>query len=109
MAAFYDLRVNPDSAYRSENPKPRGAHFRYLEELLKTNGGGDGWCVGGQMTVADIEMYELFDIYARIFPDIGDLYPKLGAHFKRVAQVQGIKEYLESPLLLEQVNGNGLG
>jgi len=36
-------------------------------------------------------------------------YPLLTAHYKRVADLPGIKEYLASPQRLEKVNGNGLG
>ena len=29
-----------------------GAHFLYLEEFLKRNGGGQGWVVGTEMSIA---------------------------------------------------------
>ncbi len=36
-------------------------------------------------------------------------YPELAAHHERIAAVPGIKAYLESPLRLPKVNGNGMG
>lgn len=36
-------------------------------------------------------------------------YPLLAGHYKRIADLPGVKEYLASPQRLEKVNGNGLG
>jgi hypothetical protein len=36
-------------------------------------------------------------------------YPLLAGHYKRIAELPGVKEYLASPQCLEMVNGNGMG
>lgn len=36
-------------------------------------------------------------------------YPLLTGHYKRIAELPGVKEYLASPLRLEKINGNGMG
>ena len=86
--AFWDLNLDRASEARKEGTKPRGAHWFYLERLLERNGGGKGFCVGSQLTVADLEIFELFDIFTRIFPSLRTEYPVLAAHTDRISQVR---------------------
>lgn len=56
--------------------------------MLKANKGGSGFCVGDQLTIADLELFELFDIFTRIFPSLPEVYPTLAAHSKRISEVR---------------------
>lgn len=87
-----------------------GAHFLYLSKLLEKNAGGAGYTVGSTLTVADVLLFDVCDLHIRIFGDrFKEAYPLLAGHYQRVGAVPGIKAYLEGPLRMEKVNGNGLG
>ena len=36
-----------------------GAHFVYLQNILKRNAGGAGFVIGGKATVGDVALHEL--------------------------------------------------
>lgn len=100
-AAFWETHLAADSA----NARNGGAHLAYLEGLLTAD-----YFAGGRLSVADICTWEMFDLLHRIWKDdLTKAYPKLAAHYARVAAADGIKGYLASPQRLEKVNNNGLG
>jgi hypothetical protein len=61
------------------------------------------------MTIADVMLFDIFDLHIRIFEAMKETHPTLAAHHEKVAAVPGIAAYLASPLRLPAVNGNGLG
>ncbi|CAG9466581.1 unnamed protein product [Pedinophyceae sp. YPF-701] len=106
LAAYKTRHVDPATT----EEKNYGAHFAYLDGLLRKNNGGDGFCVGTGLTIADLQLWEIVDIHLHIAGDeLRANYPALIAHHERIAQLPGIKEYLAGPLRMAQINANGLG
>ncbi|GBF92103.1 hypothetical protein Rsub_04450 [Raphidocelis subcapitata] len=92
------------------NGRNGGAHFEYLERLLKKAGGT--WFVGPAPTAADLAVYDIIHLHLRdqLFPEeMKAQYPGLVAHHDRVEALPGVKEYLASPDRLAAPNNNGLG
>lgn len=55
----------------SHFPTPTGgAHFFFLDAFLRRNGGGGGFVVGSKLSIADIQLFDLLDIFLRepLFP-----------------------------------------
>ena len=44
-----------------------GAHFVYLQNILKRNAGGAGFVIGGKATVGDVALFNIMDLHVRIF------------------------------------------
>eukprot|EP00955_Chlamydomonas_euryale_P077940 363059-Chlamydomonas_euryale.AAC.3 len=86
-----------------------GAHFAYLEALLKKS--SSGWTAGtAEPNVADVQLFDVFDLHARIFGDkLKVAYPTLAALHDRFAGIPEIKAYLESDRRPAAVNGVPLG
>lgn len=85
-----------------------GAHFEYLARYLRGN--ASGFAVGSGLTMADLNLFDIVDLHARIFPEeLKAEYPELMSHSAKVAELPGVREYLASPRRFEKVNGNGLG
>lgn len=53
----------------SANGRNGGAHFDYLEALLAKSGGSNGFFVGGQLSAADLCVWEIVDLHLRIFKE----------------------------------------
>ena len=57
----------------------------------------DGWAVGGQLSVADVYLFDLFDLHRRKFGERVDaLFPTLAAHSEKVKALPGVAAYLAS-------------
>ena len=69
--------------------------LKCIEKWLKENDGGDGFFVGSTVTMADLLLYEALTNIIQIDSKVLDAFPKLAAHWKRVANLPKIKEYLE--------------
>lgn len=59
--------------------------------------------MGGQLSVADIFLFDIFDLHRRKFGERVDaLYPSLAAHSAKVAALPGVAAYLASDKRHEQ-------
>jgi len=65
-----------------------------LERLLESNNSGTGYFVGSKPTWGDLDVAVFLDQLISIKPDCLDKCPLLKAHFHRVQELKGIKEYL---------------
>ena len=102
-AAHWTTHVDPETA----GARNGGAHFAFLEGLA-----GEGGCsVGGALTIADVALFDIVDLHARIYGEdkVKAAYPRLAAVYAAVAALPGVAAYLASPRRLEAVNANGLG
>ena len=88
-------------------PRNGGCHYALLEAWLARAGGP--WAVGGSPTIADLQLFDLLDLHARVFPGALGSYPRLAGLHARVAGLGGIKEYLAGPRRPAKINGNSLG
>jgi glutathione S-transferase len=100
---FWDTHCEPASI----SGRNSGIHLAYISKLAAP---GTSWLVNDELSIADIAVWDMFDLLARIFPDtLAAAYPDLAAHQAKLAAVPGVKAYLECPLRLPKVNYNGLG
>nr|AGJ98458.1 glutathione-S-transferase [Sepiella maindroni] len=67
----------------------------FLEEILSSNKGGDGYFVGDSMTMADLHCFVGLESPLKLNSDLLKPYPKLTALRKRVAESPKIAEYLK--------------
>jgi glutathione S-transferase P len=107
-AAHFTSHCDPSTA----NGRNDGAHFSYLENLLAQNGRqGKGFSVGESLTIADIALWEIFDLHKRLYGDqLAAAYPLLNGLFEELpAKNENIKLYLASSKRLDKVNNNGKG
>jgi glutathione S-transferase len=65
---YWSTHGDPATATGARNG---GAHFEYLNRLLKRAGGGGAWFVGGAPTAADFAVYDIVHLHARpmLFPE----------------------------------------
>ncbi|KAI3428024.1 hypothetical protein D9Q98_006410 [Chlorella vulgaris] len=100
---FWDTHCEPASI----SGRNSGIHLAYISKLAAP---GTSWLVSDELSIADIAVWDMFDLLARIFPDtLAAAYPDLGAHHAALAAVPSVRAYLEGPLRLPKVNYNGLG
>jgi glutathione S-transferase len=88
-----------------------GTHFRYISNLLARNG-RSLFVVGDQLSIADIQLFDIIDLHARhvAFPDLmRQHFSDLVAYREGIARVPNVARYLGSSRRLEKVNANGLG
>lgn len=110
-ASYVDNHMEPDAT----KGRTGGAHFYYLEHLLERDTTGmaeAGRVVGGRMSIADIQLFDIVDLHLRdaAFPaEMRDRFPKLVAHHDSVAKLPRIRAYLDSARRQAKVNGNGMG
>lgn len=107
-ASYYTTHIDPSTIHE----RCGGAHFYYLSKFLERNGGGQGFVVGQQLTIADIQLFDVIDIHLRdaLFPEeLKKEYPLLVAYHARIAQTPAIAAYLTSPRRAAALNANGLG
>ena len=62
-AAYYTAHIDPSS----QEGRNGGAHFGYLDILLKAS--GSGFMVGSGLTAADLCVFDIVDLHVRIFPE----------------------------------------
>nr|1GSQ_A Chain A, GLUTATHIONE S-TRANSFERASE [Todarodes pacificus]2GSQ_A Chain A, GLUTATHIONE S-TRANSFERASE [Nototodarus sloanii] len=67
----------------------------FLEGLLVSNGGGDGFFVGNSMTLADLHCYVALEVPLKHTPELLKDCPKIVALRKRVAECPKIAAYLK--------------
>lgn len=60
----------PPLTPRISHARAGGAHFAFLDGFLKRNNGGSGFVVGSKLSIADIQLFDLMDIFLRdpLFP-----------------------------------------
>jgi len=109
-----ELKDEAKEAYRKSHldaegvtTRNGGAHFQYLENLLKRNNNGEGWAVGNDFSIADIQLFDIVDMHLRdqLFPNEMKNFPALVAHHGRVAALENIANYLKSDKRPSQING----
>ena len=72
--------------------------FGYFDRLLRANGGGSGWLVGGSFTVADLALWYLVEsCQENGFGAAVAAHPALVAHATRVAQHPRLAAWIKSP------------
>jgi glutathione S-transferase P len=91
--AFYKLRI--DEAGTKE--RNGGAHFAYLDCMLKKYQNGGPFVLGSTLNVADIVLFDGIDVILLVFGDeFKAAYPALVAHHDAVAAVPSVAAYLAS-------------
>ena len=74
-----------------------GAHWAYLDRLMKKHQGVGPYVLGAKLSVADIVLYEAVAINIGIFEDeFRSAWPALAAHHDAVAALPSVAEYLAS-------------
>jgi glutathione S-transferase len=75
--------------------------FGYFEKVIECNSSGTDWMVGDETTYVDLSMFQLIDGMRYAFPRtmkrIEPSYPQLIALHDRVANLQRVAAYLDSP------------
>lgn len=112
-AAYYEEQ-KPEAKKKSEDfVKNRLPKFLgYFERVLagEASRGGE-WLYGGEMTYADLVLWQCLDGTGFAFPKAvgrcreGGLYRRVFEHQERLKGVQGVKEYLGSERRLGYGNG----
>jgi len=103
-AAYYTAHIDPSS----QEGRNGGAHFGYLDTLLKAS--GSGFMVGSGLSAADLCVFDIVDLHVRIFPEqMAKDYPELVGLHARISELPGVKEYLAGPQRMQKINGNDLG
>lgn len=106
LAKYIATHVEPGTM----NGRNGGAHWGYLDRLLKKNKGGHGFFVGDKITIADIQLFDLLDIHAPfIGKELAKFYPALLDFHGRIAALPEISAYLKSSRRYPKINNNGLG
>lgn len=102
----WDAHFDPESV----NGRNGGAHMGYVMNMILKYG-SKGFAAGDSFTVADILVFDVFDIFKRIYGDtLSTTYPDLQSHWDKIAQMPGIREYMASDARCKsQQNANGLG
>eukprot|EP00890_Picochlorum_soloecismus_P004668 jgi/Picsp_1/5201/NSC_02564-R1_glutathione s-transferase len=102
----WDAHFDPQSV----NGRNGGAHMGYVKNMIQKYG-SEGFAAGDSFTVADILVFDMFDIFKRIYGDVlSATYPELQYHWDKIAQMPGIREYMASEARCNsQQNANGLG
>jgi len=67
--------------------------YGFFEALLLKNNGGKEWLVGDRISLADLSLYNISDIFETENPGGLDKFPLLKAHRERVAARPNIKAY----------------
>lgn len=105
-AAYFKLRIDEAGAVE----KNGGAHFAYLNCMLKKHQNGGAFVLGSKLSVADIMLFDIVDMHVRIYgDDFKSVWPALAAHHDAVAGFSTIASYLASDRRHSQQNGNPLG
>lgn len=105
--AFFRSHCDPETTAERNG----GAHFQYLSDLISGNdASGSGFCVGSDLTIADIVVFDMVDMMLRIYGDsFCHKMPKLCALHGKIASLEGIKTYIDSGRRHTQQNGIALG
>lgn len=87
-----------------------GAHFCYLDCMVKKLSGEGPFALGSKWTVADVLVFNIVDAHIRIWGDeVKTAFPLLAAHHEAVAAIPGIAAYISSDRRPQKQNGNALG
>ena len=74
-----------------------GAHFAYLDALVKKLSGDGPFALGSTWSIADIVVFDIVDRHINIWgDDFKTEYPDLTAVHAAVAEIPGVKTYLAS-------------
>jgi glutathione S-transferase P len=105
-AAYYKARIDVAGA----EGRNGGAHFAYLDCMLKKYQNGGQFILGEKFSAADIVLFDTVDMHLRIYGDeFKRAFPALAAHHDAVAAVPSVAAYLASDRRHPQQNGNPLG
>jgi len=100
--AYFKLRIDELGAVERNG----GAHFAYLDCMLKKQQNGGVFVLGSTLSVADILLFDIVDMHLRIYGDeFKNAWPALAAHHDAVAGVSTIAAYLSSDRRHPQQNG----
>ncbi|KAL4434320.1 hypothetical protein ABPG75_000761 [Micractinium tetrahymenae] len=90
----WDLHVAPSAV---DGPEVRGGHVLHLQRFIERHGQG-GFAVGPSLTIADVALLDLTDLYLSKHADKFSLvYPALADHHAKIAALPRIAAYLASP------------
>jgi glutathione S-transferase len=108
---YFNDYIHPDSAKGKRNG---GAHFFYLEELVKRNrelNTSTPWSCGPNLTIGDVQIFDIVDVHIRIFDQqsLRTPYPLLFTIYDKIHSIQQVQSYLASNRRWEKVNNNGKG
>jgi glutathione S-transferase len=105
-AAYFKLHIDASGAVERNG----GAHFAYLDCMLKSHKDGGAFVLGSQLSVADITLFDIVDAHVRIYGDeFKTAWPALAAHHDAVAGLPTVAAYLSSDRRHPKQNGNALG
>mmetsp|Transcript_79478 Transcript_79478/g.233611 ORF Transcript_79478/g.233611 Transcript_79478/m.233611 type:complete len:257 (-) Transcript_79478:20-790(-) len=86
--------------------------FRPFERFLAESG-EPGYFVANKLTIADLAVYDLFDLHLRIWGSStlapGNSFERLHVHRTLVEKVPAVASYLSSNRRWSRINGNMLG
>jgi glutathione S-transferase len=104
--AYFKARIDVAGA----EGRNGGAHFAYLDCMLKKMQNGGAFVLGSNSSVADIMLFDIVDMHLRIYGDeFKGAWPALAAHHDAVAALPSVAAYLASDRRHPQQNGNPLG
>ncbi len=105
-SAYFKARIDVSGA----EGRNSGAHFAYLDCMLKKCQNGGEFALGEKFSVADIMIFDIVDMHLRIYgDDFKSAWPALVACHESVAALPGVAAYLKSDRRHAQQNGNPLG
>ncbi|XP_029430469.1 glutathione S-transferase P isoform X2 [Rhinatrema bivittatum] len=82
--------------------------LKAFEKLLSKNGGGKGFIVGEQISLADYSLLNILLVHLTLAPNCLHDFPLLKAYVDRLSARPKIKTYLESDARKNRpINGNG--
>jgi glutathione S-transferase len=72
----------------------------WFETVLRRNSTGQAWLIGRRALYVDFSLFQIVEglayAYPRLWSAIGDDYPLLAAHRRRVAEYPGLQRYFRS-------------
>ena len=92
----YRLRKKDEAAYVAQVAALLPRYLRPLEEMLKTNNGGEktGFLLGEKITYTDVSLLEVLEHVKETFPDLLEKeYPYLSAFRERTLDRPGLKAH----------------
>ncbi|PSC70419.1 flagellar associated [Micractinium conductrix] len=97
-AEFWGTHAEPEAA----KGQCRGAHMLYIDAFVAKHG-KDGFAVGGQLSVADLVLFDLVELHQRVFGERFDKqYPAMAAHHAKIGVLPAVADYLASALRPEK-------
>ena len=91
LKSFEEKHLNPST----KTGVNAGAHMAYLDGYLQRS--KTSWAAGGQdLSIADIFLFNLYDMLRTKFQHLPSLYPKIEEHHQSFSRIQSVKEFLVS-------------